>query len=452
MKATKCLVAERKRSFWARFPAGRSAWLAVVLLAGGVGLVVAFGSGGRGAEQHAVSVPLYAGTSWDFSPGSGEPPVLAGEDELAPAAAKGNRAPLPLPSHAAAGKVLRCDWTLPHRVLQPVPPEARGPQWPSAAHGPQMPFGPGAYIDPGRTPHVPDYRLRVDDVLELVYRITRDETSRPYRLNVGDKVRVESLTEEKLNRELVIQPDGTITLLLLGQVKATGKTVEQLRRDLERRYRKFYKRPAITVTPIQVNTKLRDIINTVDSRFGAGGQVRTARVAPDGTISLPAVGQVPAQGLTLSELKQELDARYRMETEGIEVTPVLVQRAPRFVYVLGEVRNPGRFQLQGPTNVIQAISLAGGWNVGANLRQVVVFRWDDHWQIQATVLDVWDAVYGNRTCPVDDIWLSDSDVVLVPKVKMLVVDEAIDLLFQRGIYGVFPFQGASVNFSKFSTL
>ncbi len=449
MKTFRRLIADTRIIAPSRLlPVRRSTWLVVALLAGGVGLGLARGPGKQpAAQQSDAPVPLYAGAV----PDSGQPPaVLTSQGEPARLGAGAKDAPPPPGS--AVGKVLRCDWTLPHRVLQPVPPEARGPQWPSAAHGPQMPFGPGAYIDPGRTPHVPDYRLRVDDVLELVYRITRDETSRPYRLNVGDKVRVESLTEEKLNRELVIQPDGTITLLLLGQVKATGKTVEQLRRDLERRYRKFYKRPAITVTPIQVNTKLRDIINTVDSRFGAGGQVRTARVAPDGTISLPAVGQVPAQGLTLSELKQELDARYRMETEGIEVTPVLVQRAPRFVYVLGEVRNPGRFQLQGPTNVIQAISLAGGWNVGANLRQVVVFRWDDHWQIQATVLDVWDAVYGNRTCPVDDIWLSDSDVVLVPKVKMLVVDEAIDLLFQRGIYGVFPFQGASVNFSKFSTL
>ncbi len=433
MKNTFCQIVQLARRISLFLRAGRRTWLALALLGGALGLGLVFGPRQSASQPRAVSQPLYAA----------EGPSL-------PACPPQSKAALSPAPHS--GNILPCRWPLPHRVLEPVPPEARGPQWPSAAHGPQWPYGPGAYIDPGRTPHVPDYRLRVDDVLELVYRITRDETSRPYRLNVGDKIRVESLTEEKLNRELVIQPDGTITLLLLGQVKATGKTVEQLRRDLERRYRKYYKRPAITVTPIQVNTKLRDIINTVDSRFGAGGQVRTARVAPDGTISLPAVGQVPAQGLTLSELKQELDARYRMETEGIEVTPVLVQRAPRFVYVLGEVRNPGRFALQGPTNVMQAISLAGGWNVGANLRQVVVFRWDGHWQLQATVLDVWDAVYGNRTCPVDDIWLSDSDVVLVPKVKMLVVDEAIDLLFQRGIYGVFPFQGASVNFSKFTTL
>ncbi len=381
-------------------------------------------------------------------------------------ALSGQQEPPPLPLYASepnsglqktvpggsTSQVQLCQFRLPRRVLEPVPPQARGPWWPSAGHGPQQPYGQGAYIEPARTPHVPDYRLRVDDLLELVYRITRDETSRPYRLNVGDRIRVESLTEEKLNRDLVIQPDGSITLLLLGQVKATGKTVEQLRQELEQLYKKYYKHPAITVTPLEVNSKLQDIIKSVDARFGAGGLVRQARVAPDGTISLPAVGQVPAQGLTLSELKQELDARYRMEVEGIEVIPVLVRRAPRFVFVLGEVRRPGRYELQGPTNVLQALSLAGGWNVGANLRQVVVFRWGERWQIQATVLDVWDAVYGNRTCPVDDIWLADSDVVLVPKTKLRVYDEAVNLLFQQGIYGVFPFQGVSINFSRFSTL
>jgi polysaccharide export outer membrane protein len=43
-------------------------------------------------------------------------------------------------------------------------------------------------------------------------------------------------------------------------------------------------------------------------------------------------------------------------------------------------------------------------------------------------------------------------VVLVPKSEVKVIDEYIDLLFTKGIYGVFPFQGASLNFSKLSTL
>jgi len=62
-------------------------------------------------------------------------------------------------------------------------------------------------------------------------------------------------------------------------------------------------------------------------------------------VTLPALGTVPAQGLSLRELKRELDERYAQEIEGIEVTPVLTKRASRYVFVLGEVKSPGRYTL-----------------------------------------------------------------------------------------------------------
>jgi len=315
-------------------------------------------------------------------------------------------------------------------------------------------FAQGEYVGHGRTEHVPEYRLRVDDQLEFVYRLTRDETSKPYELNVGDEIRVESLADPQLYREsLVVQPDGTVTLRLLGQVRATRRTVAQLRDELEQLYTKFYNNPQITVTPLKVNTRLEDLRATVDSRYGTGGQSRQARVTPDGTIALPAVGNVPVQGLTLDELKMELDARYAQQVEGIEVTPVLVARAPRSVYVVGEVVAPGRYELDGPTTVMQAIALAGGWNVGANLRQVVVFRRADDWRLMATMLDVWDPLMSGRgPCPADEIWLNDSDLVVVPKLPILQVDEWVELIFTRGIYGVVPFQGVAIGMAKASTL
>ena len=145
------------------------------------------------------------------------------------------------------------------------------------------------------------------------------------------------------------------------------------------------------------------------------------------------------QGLTLGELKRELDQRYAAEVEGIEVTPVLLQRAPRHVYVLGEVRTPGRFLLDGPTTIMQSIAMAGGWNVGANTRQIVVFRRGDDWRLMATMLDLRGALYGKMPCPADEIWLNDSDVIIVPKSPILVADDFINLVFTRGIYGVAPF-------------
>lgn len=312
-------------------------------------------------------------------------------------------------------------------------------------------FAQGEYVAHFRCPHVPEYRLRVDDQLDMIYRVTRDESPTPYRLNVGDEIRVESFTDEALNRDLIIQPDGTITLRLLGQVRATGRTVPQLRDELEKLYLKYYKVPAITVTPLKVNSKLEDLRATVDRRMGIGGQSQLVRVTPEGTIALPAIGSVPAQGLTLSELQVELNERYRQEVQGIEVIPVLAERAPRYVYVLGEVRVPGRYELTGPTTVLQALSMAGSWNVGANLRQIVIFRRGDDWRLMATAVNLEGALYGKQPCPAGEIWLDDSDVIIVPKGPLLIADDFIFQVFTRGLYGVLPLQ-ANINFAKMSSL
>jgi len=331
-----------------------------------------------------------------------------------------------------------CDWS------------ARG-GWDRARAIAWQAYAQGEYVGHARTAHVPEYRLRVDDVLDLTYRLTREETATPYRLNVGDEIRVESFADDTLDRDLLIQPDGTITLRLLGQVHATGRTVEQLRRELERKYEKYYKVPAITVTPLRVNSKLEDLRQTVDSRYGRGGQSRLATVTPEGTISVPVLGSVQAQGLTLRELQQELNEAYREQIEGIEIIPVLLERAPRYVYVLGEVKNPGRFELTGPTTVLQALSMAGSWNVGAHLRQIVIFRRGDDWRLMATTVDLHAALFGKKACPAGEIWLSDSDVIIVPKSPILAADDFIELVFTRGIYGVFPLN-ATINFSKLSSI
>ncbi|HTN77271.1 MAG TPA: polysaccharide biosynthesis/export family protein, partial [Pirellulaceae bacterium] len=183
-------------------------------------------------------------------------------------------------------------------------------QWNAWQPIPWQAFAQGEYVGPARQQHVPEYRLRVDDQLQFVYRLTREEISTPYELNVGDTIKVESLTDHLLDRDLVIQPDGSITLRLLGQVRAADRTVDQLRELLDRLYKKYYKVPAITVTPITVNTRLEDLRAAVDARAGVGGQFRDARVTPEGTIQLPGIGSVPAQGLTLDEVKKEIDERY----------------------------------------------------------------------------------------------------------------------------------------------
>ena len=322
---------------------------------------------------------------------------------------------------------------------------------------PWQEFAQGEWVGHARTVQVPEYRLREQDQIAVFFRRTRDEISRPYELQVGDHIQVESLTagsgptsparaatskpkpKTASTASSSIQPDGTITLPLLGQVRATRRTVQSLRDELEEMYKKYYRVPAITVTPIKVNTRLEDLMETVDNRAGnRGGFQLVAIVTPAGTIQLPAINSVPVQGLTLDEARREIDARYEAAIPGVQVTIDLASAAQRFVYVVGEVNNPGRYELIAPTSAMQAITLAGGWRIGANLRQVVVFRRGDDWRLMATMLDLRGALYGKRPVPADDIWLNDSDIVLVTKTPVQQADEVIEQYITRGLYSVVP--------------
>jgi polysaccharide export outer membrane protein len=317
-------------------------------------------------------------------------------------------------------------------------------------------FAQGEYVGHARLPHVPEYRLRVDDQFSIYFRRTREVIDQPYQLQVGDRIRVESLTAgdgaggggdaasggtsgDAVNREVVVQPDGTIALPFLGQVRAAGLSIPTLRDLLETKFEKFFKFPAITVTAIAIDTRLEDLLDTVDSRGGIlGGLQLQVIVTPAGRIYVPGLGSVYVQGLTLEEVQAELDARFAKKIPGIEVTASLIERAPRFVYVVGEVPSAGRFEMEGPTTLMQAIALAGGWNQGANLRQVVVFRRGDDWRLMATMVDIRGALYSRRPTPADEIWLNDSDIVVVPKSALQIADELIDQIFVRGIYSVVP--------------
>lgn len=370
-----------------------------------------------------------AGTAWPLEPVQPDrpPQPVVAQRAVGPGQVPGYSAPSPL-----AARRVSVDWSV-------------SGGWESNRALAWNAYAQGEYVGRDRAPHLSEYRLRVDDQLDLVYRLTREERPEPYRINVGDEIRVESMTDETLDRTLIVQPDGTITLRMLGQIKATGLTVAQLQQRVEEDYTKYYRTPAITVTPIKVDTKLEDLRATVDRRQGLGGQSQAVKITPEGTISLPAIGSVYVQGLTLGELQTELGERYRAVVPGVEVIPALIARAPRYIYVLGEVGQPGRFEMTGPTTLLQALALAGSWKNGAHIAQIVVFRRGDDWRLMATIVDLRAALRGKSTCPSGEIWLSDSDVVIVPKGPILEATDFIELVFTRGIYGVLPFS-TSLNF------
>lgn len=326
------------------------------------------------------------------------------------------------------------------------------PQWSDQQLVPWESYAYGEYIGPFRTPHVSEYRLRIRDQIDFTYTLTREHLSQPYQIYAGDTLQLFSGADPTLNqKDIVVLSDGTISLPLVGRVRASGKTVEQLGEELDELYSQFVKMPAIIVQVTKGDTPANDLINAVIARVGLGGQQFQVEIAPDGTVALPLLGQVPAIGLTLRELGREVNTRYAASIRGLNVTPVLRNRAPRSVFVLGEVVRPGRIQIDGPTTVMQAIAMAEGWKRGSNLRQIVVFRRDQDWRLMATRIDLQGAMLGKSPYPSDEIWLRDSDIVLVPKTPILRASEAVDLYMTRTLYSIFPQQGVVFNFDNFQT-
>ena len=141
---------------------------------------------------------------------------------------------------------------------------------------------------------------------------------------------------------------------------------------------KYYKVPAITVTPLRVNSKLEDLRATVDRRAGVGGQSQLVRVSPEGTISLPAIGFVMAQGLDARGASQGTERAVSRDGRGHRGDPRAGRAGTPLRLRAGRGPHARPLQAYRPDHYpSSACGMAGSWNVGANLCQVVVFRRGD---------------------------------------------------------------------------
>lgn len=64
----------------------------------------------------------------------------------------------------------------------------------------------------------------------------------------GDKLLVNSYFHPAVKQTVTVQPDGLVSLLLVGTVVAAGKTPEQLAKELVRGYEKYLENAEITVS------------------------------------------------------------------------------------------------------------------------------------------------------------------------------------------------------------
>ena len=101
---------------------------------------------------------------------------------------------------------------------------------------------------------------------------------------------------------------------------------------------------------------------------------RQLKIGPDGRVSLPLLGHVMAADRTLSQLEADISAGYATQLRRPEVEVTLRLAGPLKVWVDGEVRNPGVFDMPGDIDAYQAVIMAGGALPSAKAQQAALIR------------------------------------------------------------------------------
>lgn len=154
---------------------------------------------------------------------------------------------------------------------------------------------------------------------------------------------------------------GMILLcLLLSPIQLLGETVAQ--KNQNERYIIGY----------------GDLLNI--SVWKEPGLTKQVLVLPDGTITFPLVGEVMASGNTVNALEQELLKKIRKYMPEAVLNVEVVEVNSSQIYIVGKVNNPGRFPLNSPLDVMQALTLAKGLTVFADEKEIRIFRKTDKGQ------------------------------------------------------------------------
>jgi len=101
---------------------------------------------------------------------------------------------------------------------------------------------------------------------------------------------------------------------------------------------------------------------------------RTQKVGPDGRISLPLVGQLMAADRTIAELEADASAAYASQLRRPLVEVTLKTAGPIRVWVDGEVRTPGVYEMTGDLDAYQAVIQAGGFLPTAKQGEAALIR------------------------------------------------------------------------------
>jgi polysaccharide export outer membrane protein len=261
-----------------------------------------------------------------------------------------------------------------------------------------------------------------------------------YVLGPDDQIVIRAVEGFDLaDKPVLIGANGSITLPMIGRVKAAGLTVEQLENELRTELKTYIKEPDIAITVTEFRSQPVSVFGAVNTpgviqlrgrktlyevlsmaggpRESTGSTVSITRRREYGDLPLP--GAVPDPSGQFSKAQLDLqavlgggDPAADIEMKPYDVVSV-AQANAKVVYVVGDVQHAGAFPLgpQKTVSVLAAMSLAGGLGRTAKPEQAKIFRHTNgESQHQEISVDVRRIMEGKA----EDIGLRADDVLVVP--------------------------------------
>ena len=219
-----------------------------------------------------------------------------------------------------------------------------------------------------------------------------------YVINVQDSVNVTVWENADLTGKFIVQPDGAITLPLVGRVKAAGLSLRGFEMQLTRALADgFLIEPRVAVTLDSHRGRRIFIFGAVSSpgayalpegqtliealvRAGYASASQVVVVRPTRPSSGPTLpenaGDAEVIRVNLKELEKDVEqgslARNILLRDG---DTVFIPRSdPTRIFVTGQVRTPGAYSITENSTVLQALTLAGGVTESAAINRLRLVR------------------------------------------------------------------------------
>ncbi len=165
---------------------------------------------------------------------------------------------------------------------------------------------------------------------------------------------------------------------------------------------------------------------------------QTVTVRPDGFISLLAVGDVHVENMNTEQLHEAIRKAYtdaKILHEPLFTVDITDFQRPHFI-VIGEVNQPGRYELREDTTVTGAVAQAGGFVQGfAKHSEIVVFhRIDNDWS-EAKTINLKHLLKSKNLA--EDLHLQPGDIVYVPQNNFTKFKSVVPYQIPLGFYQTF---------------